>query len=876
MPALPLMLLKSVMASAHALNALRSWSSLRGLTDQHQHLDAFLQSRLREAVRLETGNRHFRQVELAFLRLGIPTSPSATLRSSHCAETSADAIRSASPWFLKCLTQGARRLLCEDGDRVALRWDNLGDAQRVTRYLEPTQLSAAHLAAKVITGPRIGQPHLKHQVFLAWARDALIPPVANPLLSSLGRRGLVDVHRHMNVSLHPILIWGKLMESDRLPERLPEEAANWIRCARRLRTRLTQWLGQPTNTIGRGWLLFVLSGCSDALHDPIRPLNTAWCSPFGELPPSSAVFERLLLVSLFEALHAEADETAAAAVHAYCILQNLVYDKLVMSTAGSDGLDRFVEFFGSHALRDFVDHEGPARLVQAYRTGRVRWLEARMTPGRDVTARVYGLRDSVALRLDEVGGSRLDAAGGERPECILERQVPREDLSLPAIGLVIHLVKPQLGHPSYPGRGGDRISRADCSPYLPSHARRQFELRHDLGARNQQERYAQWQSVDAIVEVMAADPLVARIIVGFDVCGSEAATDVGTYAAHLRYLRACGRPRPWWPTRTLPEEWHDSRRLFITCHAGEDFEHLLGGLRHIDEALEFFRLISRDRIGHATALGIPPVHWMKRLGSTCFVRRGEWLDDLVWFHEWLLAIGESPHVQSQLVREIARLSNFIYQISYEPFVLWEAWRLRAEDPGEPFPDASSLSTSALRLDGEPLYGGRAFARQSLRGQVQRLRESSTFKVWRDYHCDPDVRHRSEEVIEVLLEEDWARAIEAVQNALTQKVINLGVILEVNPSSNLTLGPLDAMQDHPVFRWLDPQDMDRGRSPRVVVGSDDPSAFATELILEYAFLARAAEDRGATQRQIQGWLEYLRKSGVEFSFLPQESFTPCES
>jgi adenosine deaminase len=113
--------------------------------------------------------------------------------------------------------------------------------------------------------------------------------------------------------------------------------------------------------------------------------------------------------------------------------------------------------------------------------------------------------------------------------------------------------------------------------------------------------------------------------------------------------------------------------------------------------------------------------------------------------------------------------------------------------------------------------------------------------------------------------------------LTEKVIRRHLVIEVNPSSNLTIGPFEHLTEHPIFRWLDPRRELTGQNgPLLVVGSDDPSVFGTELIHEYAFLGRAAEELGATPRQIQAWLEHLRQASCQFSFFPRDAFKPLSS
>jgi adenosine deaminase len=142
-------------------------------------------------------------------------------------------------------------------------------------------------------------------------------------------------------------------------------------------------------------------------------------------------------------------------------------------------------------------------------------------------------------------------------------------------------------------------------------------------------------------------------------------------------------------------------------------------------------------------------------------------------------------------------------------------------------------------------------------------------------CGSTIRKEWCSTIELELDPAWLPAIETVQTHLLRRLVDRHIVIEVNPSSNLTLGAMDDMVDHPIFRWLDPRtDFHTHASPLVVVGTDDPSAFATELLHEYAYLGRTAEQLGATTRQVQAWLEHLRESGILCSFFPRTTFEPA--
>ena len=73
----------------------------------------------------------------------------------------------------------------------------------------------------------------------------------------------------------------------------------------------------------------------------------------------------------------------------------------------------------------------------------------------------------------------------------------------------------------------------------------------------------------------------AEYVTGFDTASNELYVGAEVFAPAYRYLRFLGYNN-------------------FTYHAGEDFIHLLSGIRAVYEALYFLDLNKGDRIGHAT------------------------------------------------------------------------------------------------------------------------------------------------------------------------------------------------------------------------------------------------------------------------------------
>ena len=94
----------------------------------------------------------------------------------------------------------------------------------------------------------------------------------------------------------------------------------------------------------------------------------------------------------------------------------------------------------------------------------------------------------------------------------------------------------------------------------------------------------------------------------------------------------------------------------------------------------------------------------------------------------------------------------------------------------------------------------------------------------------------------------------------------GTVGEVNPSSNLLIGDLLDLRNHPILRLFPPQAMPGDPPPvMIALGSDDPLTFSTQLLREYTLLHQAASAAGYPERTVQDWLDTIRRTGMDARF-----------
>ena len=97
-------------------------------------------------------------------------------------------------------------------------------------------------------------------------------------------------------------------------------------------------------------------------------------------------------------------------------------------------------------------------------------------------------------------------------------------------------------------------------------------------------------------------------------------------------------------------------------------------------------------------------------------------------------------------------------------------------------------------------------------------------------------------------------------------------MEVNPSSNLMIGDLGDLDEHPIWRLRPVKPDDETPPVSVCIGSDDPLTFATNLPHEYQLLFDAIVRSGESLEVALNWLDAARATGMRARFTLPRSIT----
>ncbi len=392
-----------------------------------------------------------------------------------------------------------------------------------------------------------------------------------------------------------------------------------------------------------------------------------------------------------------------------------------------------------------------------------------------------------------------------------------------------------------------------------------------------------------LYRLLSSPSLAAPFVVGIDAANLELAAPPEIFAPAFRFLRELPIDRQE-PASSFSDIFGiqpqltglvKERRLGMTYHVGEDFRHLLSGMRAIFEMITFLKPQPGDRLGHAIALALEPEVWAEQNGFQAVIPKLEWLDTLVWVHHFL-GPGHDLVGELEIEDRIQRLSWEIYrpeqhqklQRDWSPLALYDAWRLRQLDP-------YSFDLEALETQGElrllPTLPGEQHHRwayiQSRVAEEARhyVGSRNAYHLLRRYWLDEDVRRNGEEVILVDMQDNrtrWLELCHNVEERMIDEVQRHQLVVEVNPTVNRFIGAMGRLEEHHIFRMTLDQKKRLTRRVRVTVNTDNPAVFNTSLSHQYYLLGENLIERGEPEAEVVEWLEWLRKNGEDYSFVRQ--------
>lgn len=400
---------------------------------------------------------------------------------------------------------------------------------------------------------------------------------------------------------------------------------------------------------------------------------------------------------------------------------------------------------------------------------------------------------------------------------------------------------------------------------------------HPDWPRNQDIRNSSRQNAKALRHALQRSSDFCSRVWGIDAANTEIGCRPEVFAVAFRYLKDT-RPAP--RQEVFPDLWIQPH-ISITYHVGEDFLDLVDGLRAIDEAVKFLHLGRGDRLGHALAMGVEPARHYMFKNRKVVLPKQDFLDNVVWllYRAQELGVEISPQLRARLKTEAERRLSELYgnrvQAEHQNAGLYEyycAMQLRGDAP-ELYQVTPYKSPDYLRYDSYERH------MEDPREELNTYRRSAAVAfLYQCYHFDESIRKEGRKAVEYSVDEDYIALVRGIQDGLAHELMEQGIMIECNPTSNYLIGTFRRYDEHPIFRFnnvgLIRTDgvYEPSAQLSVSINTDDLGVFDTSLEHEYAILAASLERLkiGTAKKyshvSIYDYLDRVRRMGIEQSFL----------
>lgn len=351
-----------------------------------------------------------------------------------------------------------------------------------------------------------------------------------------------------------------------------------------------------------------------------------------------------------------------------------------------------------------------------------------------------------------------------------------------------------------------------------------------------------WGIAYALCSVKEDNCQSAKRIVGIDAASSEFDTPPEVFAPIYHYLRKRGFKH-------------------FTYHAGEDFIHIVSGLRAIFEAILFLGLERGDRIGHCVASGSDANFWLRNIDRNIYIKQGEYLSDCI-FAFYLITQDSEPikelhYLIPRLLLRINEISEVIYKESHTIANLVKAWTWRKYCPKiiQKLNNQDCLKIPISQDEEEILT-----IKQEWDTLPQKVRD-----IIVHYNSQKD-SEEYDKIISIDPTEIFdAEVITMLQKRVLRYMHQKEIIIETLPTSNLRIGFYQDFSTSHIWNWLKWKS-EGSPIPPIVIGTDDAGIFATNIYNEYACLyCYLVQRKGLCHKDAMALLREFNENAAIYHF-----------
>ena len=380
-----------------------------------------------------------------------------------------------------------------------------------------------------------------------------------------------------------------------------------------------------------------------------------------------------------------------------------------------------------------------------------------------------------------------------------------------------------------------------------------------------------------LAQALELDNDIRLRIRGIDAASGEIGCRPEVMASEFRYLRFFNPIND----NTNPFKEKNPLNLKVTYHVGEDFNHIIDGLRAIDEAILFLNMKRNDRLGHALALATDPQSYYSLRKNIIVLSKQDLLDDLAWFmyKTGMLGITVASSDRDMIYRKMFLLFSDIYapyitsaEYNWNMHDYVNAWKLRGDSP-ELYYFQEYCEIDDFYVNGYKLNQRNPMIEDNIR---KNKRSAVLYSL---YHFSLGVRKEGEKQIKFEITPTMINSIKELQRRMQFEIADNGIAIECNPTSNYVIGSFKRLDKHPILQFynagLESNDESVSNSAQISVSinTDDQGVFDTSLSNEFTVIAAALEmlkDENGVQiyrpSQVYKWINDVRKMGIEQSFL----------
>lgn len=302
----------------------------------------------------------------------------------------------------------------------------------------------------------------------------------------------------------------------------------------------------------------------------------------------------------------------------------------------------------------------------------------------------------------------------------------------------------------------------------------------------------------------------------------------------------------------------DTGISYKTYHCGEDFYHLISGIRVVYDAVMFLDLKQGNRIGHATSIGIPPDLWRVDMPELLVVNQSDWLLDLIF--AWKILNVNNHDIALKIEHEMLPIAMKIFDGINTNI---NVHSLSA------FYDARQLDAQCLKLAMEATSDKcwSPIAEELRALEFRKERGICGVKLFYHWLHDRVSISQQNELIEVKRDFLDTDTLLLLQQKVQHIINERNVVLEALPVSNVRISQYQDMRQHHILRWMGVpgHTLPGDEEMTVCIGSDDPGIFVSDIKNEFYHIFANLRGEGLTPDECMKYIKRLNHAGRVYSF-----------